>query len=82
MKISVKRSPNTVTTPELKSSFSASTSLVTRVIRRPTGFRSKKRRLRPLEVREELHPEVVHDPLTDPGGQQRLCVLEDEGEEQ
>ena len=38
---SVKRSPNTVTTPEVKSSFTASTSVVTRVIRRPTGFLSK-----------------------------------------
>ena len=31
-----------VTTPEVNISFSASTSLVTRVISRPTGFRSKK----------------------------------------
>ena len=38
---SVNRSPNTVTTPEVKSSFTASTSVVTRVIRRPTGFLSK-----------------------------------------
>ena len=38
---SVKRSPNTVTTPEVKSSFTASTSVVTRVMSRPTGFRSK-----------------------------------------
>ena len=38
---SVNRSPNTVTTPEVNSSFTASTSVVTRVIRRPTGLRSK-----------------------------------------
>jgi hypothetical protein len=40
MKSSVKTSPNTVTTPELKSSFSVSTSFVMRVMRRPTGFLS------------------------------------------
>ena len=38
---SVKRSPNTVTTPEVKSSLTASTSVVTRVMSRPTGFWSK-----------------------------------------
>ena len=38
---SVNRSPKTVTTPEVNSSFTASTSVVTRVIRRPTGLRSK-----------------------------------------
>ena len=37
----VKRSPKTVTTPEVKSSLIASTSVVTRVMSRPTGFRSK-----------------------------------------
>ena len=37
----VNRSPNTVTTPEVNSSFTASTSVVTRVISRPTGLRSK-----------------------------------------
>ena len=37
---SVNTSPNTVTTPELNSSFSTSTSEVTRVISLPTGFRS------------------------------------------
>ncbi len=40
MKTSVNTSPNTVTTPELKSSLSVSTSLVMRVIRRPIGFLS------------------------------------------
>ncbi len=38
---SAKRSPKTVTTPEVKSSLMASTSLVTRVMSRPTGWRSK-----------------------------------------
>ena len=38
---SVNRSPNTVTTPDVNSSLTASTSVVTRVIRRPTGFLSK-----------------------------------------
>ena len=36
----VNTSPNTVTRPEENSSFSVSTSEVTRVIRRPTGCRS------------------------------------------
>ena len=40
MNASVNRSPKTVTTPELKSSFSVSTSLVMRVMRRPIGFLS------------------------------------------
>ena len=39
---SVNTSPKRVTTPEEKSSFSVSTSDVTRVISRPTGLRSKK----------------------------------------
>ncbi len=38
---SANRSPNTVTTPEVNSSLTASTSVVTRVISRPTGLRSK-----------------------------------------
>ena len=37
----VNTSPKIVTTPEENSSFSVSTSEVTRVISRPTGFRSK-----------------------------------------
>ncbi len=37
---SVSTSPKIVTTPDVKSSFSASTSEVTRVIKRPTGFLS------------------------------------------
>ena len=41
MAISVKASPKIVTTPEENSSFSVSTSEVTRVISRPTGLRSK-----------------------------------------
>jgi hypothetical protein len=40
MATTVNRSPKTVTSPDEKSSLSVSTSLVTRVIRRPTGFRS------------------------------------------
>ena len=40
MPTSVKMSPKIVTTPEVKRSFSASTSDVTRVISRPTGLRS------------------------------------------
>ena len=42
MAIRVNTSPNTVTRPDENSSFSVSTSDVTRVISRPTGFRSKK----------------------------------------
>ena len=37
---SMKMSRKADTTPEANRSFSASTSVVTRVIRRPTGFRS------------------------------------------
>ena len=40
MPTSVKMSPKTDTTPDVNRSFSASTSVVTRVIRRPTGLRS------------------------------------------
>ena len=38
--MSVNTSPKTDTTPDVKSSLSTSTSVVSRVIRRPTGFRS------------------------------------------
>ena len=41
MKATVNTSPKIVTTPEVNISFRTSTSLVSRVIRRPTGFRSK-----------------------------------------
>ena len=40
MKTKMNRSPNTVTTPEPKSSLSVSTSDVMRVMSRPTGLRS------------------------------------------
>ena len=40
MPTSVNTSPKTDTTPEVNSSFSTSTSVVTRVISRPTGLRS------------------------------------------
>ena len=40
MNTRMNRSPNTVTTPEPKSSLSVSTSEVIRVISRPTGFLS------------------------------------------
>jgi hypothetical protein len=40
MPTSVNTSPKTATTPDENSSFSTSTSLVTRVISRPTGLRS------------------------------------------
>ena len=40
MPTSEKRSPNTVTTPDVNRSLRTSTSDVTRVISRPTGFRS------------------------------------------
>ena len=40
MPVRLKRSPNTVTTPDVNRSFSTSTSDVTRVISRPTGLRS------------------------------------------
>ena len=41
MPVSMKTSRNTDTTPDANRSFRASTSVVTRVIRRPTGLRSK-----------------------------------------
>ena len=40
MPASMKASPKTATTPDENRSFSASTSLVTRVISRPTAWRS------------------------------------------
>ena len=40
MPTSVNTSPKIATTPEVKSSLSTSTSVVTRVISRPTGLRS------------------------------------------
>ncbi len=40
---SVNTSPKIDTTPDVNRSFSTSTSLVTRVMRRPTGLRSKNR---------------------------------------
>ena len=40
MPTSMKMSPKIETTPAVNRSFSTSTSVVTRVIRRPTGFRS------------------------------------------
>ncbi len=43
MNIRVKTSPKIATTPEVNISFRTSTSLVSRVISRPTGLRSKKR---------------------------------------
>ena len=60
---SVKTSPNTDTTPDVNSSLSASTSVVTRVISRPTGLRSKKLHVEPLQVLVDLHPQVEHDAL-------------------
>ena len=40
MPTSVNTSPKIVTTPDVNRSFSTSTSVVTRVISRPTGLRS------------------------------------------
>ena len=36
----------------------------------------------PLQMGEDLHPEVVHDPLPDVGGQQRLPILHTEVHQQ
>ena len=43
MPTSMNTSPKIATTPEANSSLSTSTSVVTRVMSRPTGFRSKNR---------------------------------------
>ena len=40
MPTSMKRSPNAATTPDVNRSLMTSTSVVTRVMSRPTGFRS------------------------------------------
>jgi hypothetical protein len=51
------------TSPEVKASLSDSTSLVRRVIRRPTGLPVEERRGEPLQVREHRLPQVEHHVL-------------------
>ena len=82
MAASVNRSPNTVTTPEEKSSFSVSTSEVTRVMRRPDRVPVEVRNAETLQVREDLEAQVAHDALADVGGHQLLRVGQHELDQQ
>ena len=75
-------SPKIVTTPEVNISFSTSMSLVTRVISRPTGFLSKNLRSSRCRCAEELVPQVDHDALADPRGEERLRVAEPGGQDE
>ena len=70
------------TTPAVNISFSASTSLVTRVTRRPTGFLSKKEMCRPLQVTENLRPQIEHHLLPGPLHDVGLSELQQEAEQQ
>ena len=78
MPTSVNRSPNTDTTPDVNSSFSTSTSVVTRVISRPDRVAVVEPQVEPLQVAEHLHPQVEHDPLPDHLHRPGLQVLERE----
>ena len=62
---SVMTSPMIETMPCVMKSFRASTSLVMRVMSRPTGFLSKKLKRQALQVPEDLVSQVVHDALPD-----------------
>ena len=78
----VKTSLNTITIPEENISFRTSTSLVTRVISRPMGFRSKNFVLEALQVLEHLHPQVEDRLLADPLGEIGVEVLQDAADNQ
>ena len=67
-----------VTIPELKSSLRTSTSVVTRVTRRPTGLPVEILNVEFLQVRHELAAQVEHRVLTGPLHQIRLAELESE----
>ena len=66
-------SSKTEMTPEVNSSFNASTSVVTRVIRRPTGFLSKKETSSFCKMPENLHAQIVHDLLAHHVNEPRLA---------
>ena len=69
------------TTPEAKRSLSASTSVVARVTRRPTGLRSKKLIGKALQMLEDFLAQVVHGLLADPLHDAHLHILQAEARE-
>ena len=79
MPMSVNTSPNTDTTPAVKSSLSTSTSVVTRVISRPHRVPVVEPKTKPLQVLVDPHPQVEHDPLPGDLHCPALYVLEREG---
>ncbi len=64
-----------LTTPAVKSSFSVSTSEVTRVMRRPAGISIEERDRQPLQMAEQLQPQVAHDVLAKQRGEPGLPVF-------
>ena len=79
---STKMSSKIATTPEVNISLSASTSVVTRVTRRPTGLRSKKPMCMRLQVAEDLAAQVKHDLLPGPLHEVGLQEFQEESENQ
>ena len=75
---SVKTSPKIETTPEVNRSLITSTSVVTRVISRPTGIAIVEAEVEALQVAVDLHAHVEHDPL--PGRLQQPGLGELEAE--
>ena len=82
MPASSRTSPTIETMPAVNSSLSASTSVVTRVTRRPTGVRVEVGELEPLQVGEDVAPQVGHHALAHRLQQVALRVERDEGGEQ
>ena len=72
----------TASRPEVSNSFSASMSLVRRVISAPTGWRSKKRSACRSSALEQLEPQVVHGALAGPVQCHRLGVAHAEDGDQ
>ena len=79
---STKRSSKIDTTPEVNISFNASTSVVTRVTSRPTGFLSKKRHVHALQMPEDLAAQIEHHLLPGPLHEVGLQEFKNEGEDQ
>jgi len=74
---STKMSSKIETTPEVNSSFRASTSVVTRVTRRPDRFLVVKADVHVLQMTENLAPQVEHDLLASPLHEVGLRELQD-----
>ena len=70
-----KISAKTMMMPELKSSFNTSMSLVSLVTNLPTGFLSKKRSERVLQMRKEFAAEIINCFLPDPLRNDGLRIL-------